>query len=176
MVKPTPDQKIKLEHLRSIVLDLMQDMEIWNQIDTDGLEQISLGVLRRNATQRHGVTRWKKGVDVSNLIPSDVEEINIHPHLLDEKWNAYAAFVLHHEYIHALGFREHDKRFRYLEKSWPGSKAVKHGSEFTEFLRLKNAKWIWECKNCDKQFPRKKPSRGMYKCRDCSTILRDKKL
>ncbi|MBT4925340.1 MAG: hypothetical protein HON16_06280, partial [Euryarchaeota archaeon] len=51
MVKPTPDQKIKLEHLRSIVLDLMQDMEIWNQIDTEGLEQISLGVLRRNATQ-----------------------------------------------------------------------------------------------------------------------------
>ena len=176
MVKPTPDQKIKLEHLRSIVLDLMQDMEIWNQIDTEGLEQISLGVLRRNATQRHGVTRWKKGVDVSNLIPSDVEEINIHPHLLDEKWNAYAAFVLHHEYIHALGFREHDKIFRYLEKSWPGSKAVKHGSEFTEFLRFKSAKWIWECKNCDKQFPRKKPSRGMYKCRDCNTTLRDKKL
>ena len=84
MVKPTPDQKIKLEQLRSIVLDLMQDMEIWNQIDTEGLEQISLGVLRRNATQRHGVTRWKKGVDVSNLIPSDVEEINIHPHLLDQ--------------------------------------------------------------------------------------------
>ena len=63
-----------------------------------------------------------------------------------------------------------------MEKSWPGSKAAKHGSEFTEFLRLKNAKWIWSCKDCDKQFPRKKPSKGMYKCRECNTILIDKKL
>ena len=93
MVKPKPDQKIKLDQLRSIVLDLMQDMEIWHEIDTDGLEKINLGVLRISATQRHGVTRWKKGVDIDNLKPSDVEEINIHPHLLDERWNAYAAFV-----------------------------------------------------------------------------------
>lgn len=176
MVKPKPEQKIKLQNLRSVVLDLMQDMEIWDEIDTEELENISLGVLRKNATQRHGVTRWKRGVDVSNLKPSDVDEINIHPCLLDERWNAYAAFVLHHEYIHALGFREHDKKFRYMEKSWPGSRAVKHGTEFTEFLRLKNAKWIWSCNNCEKEFPRKKPSRGMYKCRDCNAILRDKKL
>ena len=176
MVKPKPDQKLRLEQLRSIVLDLMQDMDIWNETNTEILTKINLGVLRVNATQRHGVTRWKQGSDISNLEPSDVEEINIHPLLLDDKWSAYAAFVLHHEYIHALGFREHDKQFRFLEKSWPGSKAVKHGSEFTEYLRLKNAKWIWTCQNCDKEFPRKKPSKGRYKCRDCDTILKDRKI
>ena len=72
MVKPNLDQKIKLEQLRSIVLDLMQDMEIWHEIDTDELENIDLGVLRINATQRHGVTRWRKGVDISHLKPYSV--------------------------------------------------------------------------------------------------------
>ena len=93
MVKPKPDQKMKLENLRSIVLDIMTDMEIWNDFDTDELRKIRLGVLRINATQRHGVTRWKIGVDVSNLRPSDVDEINIHPHLLDERWSAYHPFL-----------------------------------------------------------------------------------
>ena len=71
MVKPKPDQKLRLEQLRSIVLDLMQDMDIWNETNTEILTKINLGVLRINATQRHGVTRWKKGSDISNLEPSD---------------------------------------------------------------------------------------------------------
>tara|TARA_B100001079_G_scaffold238980_1_gene222968 strand:- start:41 stop:589 length:549 start_codon:yes stop_codon:yes gene_type:complete len=176
MVNPNQQQMVKLDKLRSIVLDLMLDMEVWNETNTQVLKQIKLGVLRKNATQRHGVTRWKIGSDVTNLTPQDVEVIDIHPELLDDKWNAYAAFVLHHEYIHALGFREHNSKFRFLENEWPGNRASKHGSEFTEFLRFRNAKWIWNCNKCGKDFPRKKPSRGRYKCRECDAILKDRKV
>ena len=43
-----------------------------------------------------------------------------------------------------------------MENQWPGNRASKHGSEFTEFLRFKNATWIWSCPKCGKDFPRKK--------------------
>ena len=69
MVNPNQQQMIKLDKLRSIVLDLMLDMEVWNETNTQVLKQIKLGVLRKNATQRHGVTRWKIGSDVTNLTP-----------------------------------------------------------------------------------------------------------
>ena len=95
MVNPNHQQIVKLDKLRSIVLDLMLDMEVWNKTNTQVLKQIKLGVLRKNATQRHGVTRWKIGSDISDLNPQDVEVIDIHPELLEERWNAYAAFVLY---------------------------------------------------------------------------------
>jgi len=176
MVNPKPFQSTLLEGLKELVLDLMIDMEIWSQTNTKELSEIKLGVLRSDATQKHGVTRWKRGVDTTNLQPNDVEVIDIHPDLLEDKWKAYGAFVLHHEYIHALGFRGHDAKFRYLEHSWPGSKAAIHGSEFTEFLRMKNAKWIWHCVKCGNNYPRKKPSKGRYNCRQCSKRLIDKKV
>ena len=150
-------------------------MAEWQEYDVDKLALIPLGVLRRNSTQRHGVTRWQIGADPQNLAIMDVEVIDIHPRLLDEKWKPYAAFVLHHEYIHALGFREHNRIFRYLENAWPGSTASKHGPEFTEYLRLENATWIWQCSKCGKGYPRKKQSRGRYKCRNCNVVLNDVK-
>ena len=176
MVKPKDFQLVRLNNLKEFVIDLMTDMDVWSETKTQDLSNIKLGLLRSNATQRHGVTRWKRGVNLSKLSPSDVEVIDIHPQLLEDEWKAYAAFVLHHEYIHALGYRSHDAKFRFLEHSWPGSKASVHGTEFTEYLRLKNAKWIWHCVRCNNNFPRKKPSKGNYKCRKCSTILIDKKV
>ena len=102
--------------------------------------------------------------------------IELHPHLLEEKWNAYAAYVLHHEFIHALGFRNHDSLFRKLENSWPGSSAAKLGPIFTEEMRLSRAKWLWQCNSCSRQFPRQKPSNGRYQCRECQITLIDIKV
>ena len=174
MVNPNHQQIVKLDKLRSIVLDLMLDMEVWNKTNTQVLKQIKLGVLRKNATQRHGVTRWKIGSDISNLNPQDVELIDIHPELLEERWNAYAAFVLHHEYIHALGFRAHDSTFRRLEAAWPGRAAARHANEFTEALRRARAMWLWVCNECERTYPRQKPSNGRYRCRTCRTVLIDR--
>ena len=83
---------------------------------------------------------------------------------------------LHHEFIHALGFREHNTLFRSLEHSWPGIDAGDLGPKFTEYLRRKSAKWLWVCEGCKIEFPRKKSINGGYKCRKCGTVLTDKKL
>jgi predicted SprT family Zn-dependent metalloprotease len=130
-------------------------------------------VLKKNATQRHGATKWQRGISRAQLGLEFVEVIELHPELLSGDWNAYAAFVLHHEFIHALGFLNHDSEFRHLEYSWPGVEAGVIGPDFTEFLRRRSAKWLWKCLSCSKSFPRKKPSKGKYRCRKCSTILTD---
>lgn len=165
-----------LLQLRDDVMHIMRDMPAWRDKNIDALAEIPLGVLRKNATQRHGVTRWKRGVNLNQLTVFDVEVIDIHPLLLCAEWKAYAAFVLHHEYIHALGWRAHDSTFRALERSWPASIAADEGARFTESLRMAKAKWLWVCKTCDKSYPRQKRGNRGYKCRHCSTILLDKKV
>ena len=62
MVKPNEGQRLKLENLRDIVVGIMMDMSVWQQHEIDPLLDIKLGLLRRNATQRHGVTKWKRGI------------------------------------------------------------------------------------------------------------------
>ena len=176
MVKPNEGQRLKLENLRGIVVGIMMDMSVWQQHEIEPLLKINLGLLRRNATQRHGVTKWKRGITSEQVSLENLEVVELHPELLNEEWSAYAAFVLHHEFIHALGYRNHDKFFRLMEKSWPGINAANDGPRFTEYLRWKTAKWIWKCSKCNKEFPRKKPSLGAYKCRKCSTVLVDVKM
>lgn len=175
MAKPNKEQTTLLEELRDVVVDVMIDMPEWADADVQSLRSVPLGVLRRNATQRHGVTRWKRGVDLQNLRPRDVEVIDLHPKMLTSEWKAYSAFVLHHEYIHALGLRAHNSLFRKLEAAWPGRAASVHGVQFTEHLRRAKAIWLWFCPDCGKEFPRQKRSRGKYKCRQCNTTLIDKK-
>jgi|TARA_B110000967_G_scaffold106867_1_gene109573 predicted SprT family Zn-dependent metalloprotease len=165
-----------LLQLRDDVIHIMKDMPAWQNEDVETLAEIPLGVLRRNATQRHGVTRWKRGANLNTLTVFDVEVIDLHPSLLLDEWKAYAAFVLHHEYIHALGWRAHDSIFRALESSWPGTINVLDGPNFTDSLRLANAKWLWICKTCDKSYPRQKRGNRNYKCRHCSTILIDQRV
>ena len=176
MVKPDKSQSIQLENLRDLVIGIMVDMEIWQNYDLAPLHNVKLGLLRKTATQRHGVTRWQRGITNDNISIDNIEIIELHPELLNQQWSAYAAFVLHHEFIHALGFRNHDSLFRTLEYSWPGKDAGDLGSKFTEFLRMKSAKWMWNCVSCELQFPRKKPSNGRYKCRKCMTTLVDVKI
>ena len=176
MVKPNKFQQARLDELRNLVVEIMTDMDVWQNHDLIPLFNLNLGVLRKNATQRHGVTRWKQGVSRNQLTLENIQTIELHPELLHQQWAAYAAFVLHHEFIHALGFREHNALFRSLEHSWPGIDAGDLGPKFTEHLRRKSAKWLWVCEGCKTEFPRKKPSNGGYRCRKCGTVLTDKKL
>ena len=62
MVKPNESQSILLEDLRFLVIEIMSDMEIWQDFDLLPLQKIRLGLLRKNATQRHGVTKWNRGI------------------------------------------------------------------------------------------------------------------
>ena len=173
MVRPSAEAKVALHQLRDTVIEVMRDMPVWLDAPITELDSIPLGVLRKNATQRHGVTRWKRGTDLNSMQISDVEVIDLHPQLLKPEWRAYGAFVLHHEYIHALGFRGHDATFRALEAAWPGRAASKHAQGFTETLRRQRALWLWFCSTCERSYPRQKPSKGRYRCRQCSTVLTD---
>ncbi|MFL2970289.1 MAG: hypothetical protein ACJZ63_05395 [Candidatus Poseidoniaceae archaeon] len=173
MVRPSAQAKITLHALRDSVIEIMLDMPIWADAPIESLREVPLGVLRKSATQRHGVTRWRRGVNLEAMRVADVEVIDLHPQLLEDRWSAYAGFVLHHEYIHALGFRGHDSTFRSLESAWPGRTASRHAPEFTETLRRARAAWLWVCSQCDRSYPRQKQSKGRYRCRACSTVLTD---
>ena len=107
MVKPSKDQTEELANLRDFVIEVMMAMEVWSEQQLTKLLEVDLGVLRKNATQRHGVTRWKRGVRKPTS-PEQVEVIDLHPRLLSDEWMPYAAWVLHHEFVHALGYTAHD--------------------------------------------------------------------
>ena len=172
MAKPSLQQTEELMKLREFVIEVMLGMEFWSEHVLTKLIEIELGVLRRNATQRHGVTRWKRGIK-NPTKPEEVDVIDLHPRLLNKEWMPYAAWVLHHEFVHALGYRSHDKTFRSLEKLWPSEESSTMGLKFTEMLRREKAKWLWFCKDCKKEYPRQKAGKGRYLCRKCGTILVD---
>ena len=169
MVKPTHAQKTKLVALREDVVSTMEGLPFLADIDLSGLLTIPLGVLRKNATQRHGVTRWR-------TLPSgalSVEVVDLHPSLLEDDWEDYALFVLFHEYLHALGYRAHDAQFRSMEAQWPDSKGAMRGKAFTHERRLARAAWHWVCSTCGQRFPRQRRGGGRFLCRTCRTVLVD---
>lgn len=172
MAKPNATQVEYLEALRAFVIEVMSSFEVWSEQELTPLIDINLGVLKKNATQRHGVTRWKAGV-ISPSNPSEVETIDLHPRLLCEEWRPYAAWVLHHEFVHALGYTGHDSTFRSLENLWPSTKSATMGKEFTEALRLESAKWLLTCPKCGKEHPRKRAGNGKYMCKKCKKVLVD---
>ncbi|MGY8754361.1 MAG: hypothetical protein ACKVIR_01590 [Candidatus Poseidoniales archaeon] len=173
MAKPSAVQITLLDTLREFVIEVMTGMDIWNKDQLTSLMSLDLGVLRKSATQRHGVTRWKLGIrNPSNA--QDVEVIDLHPRLLTDEWQAYSAWVLHHEFIHALGFLPHNSTFRALEKLWPSQKSGELGRVFTETLRRERASWLWICPKCTKEYPRQKRGRGKFICKACKVPLLDK--
>ena len=172
MAKPSSQQASVLMTLKDEVLDEMKTMGFESEERLNALQSIPLAVLRRNATQRHGVTRFRRGANATELKTEDVETIDLHPILLKDSWNDYARFVLFHEYLHALGNRFHDAAFRRLESMWP-HEGHERGREFTQYLRQRTATWLWVCKTCDNQYPRKRKANGRFRCRACSTILID---
>jgi len=169
MARANQQQMATLEHLREEVLETMQHLPFVDGSALAVLECLPLGVLRRSATQRHGVTRWRRAAD-GVLV---VETVDLHPHLLGEAWDAYAKFVLYHEFIHALGWRFHDIDFRGLEALWPDASARDFGPSFTHAMRKNRATWMWACSTCDQRFPRQRRGNGRYMCRVCRTPLLD---
>ena len=172
MAKPSTEQSTVLCRLKEEVLEEMKAIGFEDELRLHALNSVPLAVLRRNATQRHGVTRFRRGANASELKTEDVETVDLHPMLLETSWHDYARFVLYHEYLHALGNRFHDTTFRRLEQLWPHHGADR-GREFTQFLRQRSASWLWVCETCDKKYPRKRKANGRFRCRACSTILVD---
>lgn len=172
MAKATESQLGELISLRDFVIEVMSAMGIWSEEELTKLTKIDFGVLRKSATQRHGVTRWRQGIRKPTM-PEEVEVIELHPRLLCPEWRPYAAWVLHHEFVHALGFTSHDSTFRALEQMWPSKESSKMGPKFTEMLRKEKAKWLWVCDTCNKEYPRQKKGMGKYMCRQCKRVLRD---
>ena len=172
MVKPNDTQLRELIELREFVIEVMTSMGIWSEELLTKLTNIDLGVLRKNATQRHGVTRWRQGIR-NPTMPEEVKVIELHPRLLSSEWKPYAAWVLHHEFVHALGYTSHDSTFRSLERLWPSKEASTMGVKFTESLRKEKAKWLWVCDKCKKEYPRQKKAMGKYMCKICRQVLRD---
>ena len=112
MPRPSAQQQHELDALQ---VEVLAEMTAIGMLDEDGrrrLDAVPLGVLRSNATQRHGVTRWSR--DGRGHLMVDVVDLN--PHLLNDNWRDYAAFVLFHEYLHVLGHRAHDRTFRALRR------------------------------------------------------------
>ncbi len=172
MVKANNVQMKELLELREFVIEVMSSMGIWSEESLTKLTNIDLGVLRKNATQRHGVTRWRRGIS-NPSIPEEVEIIELHPRLLSTEWKPYAAWVMHHEFVHALGHTAHDATFRSLEQLWPSKESSTMGPKFTELLRKEKASWLWVCDKCKKEYPRQKKGMGKYMCRPCNMVLRD---
>ena len=169
MPRPSTQQQQDLDALRVEVLAEMVSIGLLDEDGRQRLDHVPLGVLRSNATQRHGVTRWSS--DEHGRLKVDVVDLN--PHLLVEHWRDYAAFVLFHEFLHVLGHRAHDRTFRALEARWPNGAASARGKAFTHARRLARASWHWVCSTCGERYPRQRKGGGRYMCRRCKTVLKD---
>ena len=72
MAKPSNAQVEILTSLKEYVLNEMEVMQFWHHETLLPLHSIQLAVLRKNATQRHGVTRFRRGAHASALKTEDV--------------------------------------------------------------------------------------------------------
>jgi len=163
-----------LEDIAAEVIAIMLTIPELVDLPVAELEQIPLGKLRKNATNLHAVCRYKKGVRKENGVgPEDVRCVDVHPEALTNKWMRYAAFLLFHEYLHALGFANHNRTFRQMEALWPDEEARSMGKAFGTHLRMRKAKWLWECPKCAISHPRTRRSNGRYRCRKCRVVLVD---
>ena len=168
MAKASKEQTHRLLELQKVVIEHMRELYRFEEQRLEYLFSVPLGVLRKNATQRHGVTRWRQ-----HLSHIEIESVDLHPELLGKEWYEYAKFVLFHEYLHAIGFKEHDAVFRHLESRWPIEHHRSIGRQFTTFLQQKNASWKWMCTRCNLCVYRKKPTRGKFMCKKCNVVLID---
>ena len=168
---------IVLADIAKAVVTRMRQIPQLSLLPVAELENIPLGRLRRDATRLHAVCRYQKGVRKSEITgPNDVRCVDVHPAALTEEWKRYAAFLLYHEYLHALGFAGHDRTFRNLEALWPDEDAKKMGGSFGNHLRNRAAKWLWRCPQCSKEHPRTRRAKGRYRCRECLKVLVDVKV
>ena len=143
------------------VISVMQEIPELADLPIDELKKIPLGWLRESSVRRHGLCIWNcpYPLRLQDTNPSDVELIKIHPYAITEEWSRYADHILYHEYLHALGFHDHNSVFREMEALWPDAGAKGMGSDFTEFLLEKNHKWVMMCTRCGKKWRSVRPFR-----------------
>ena len=67
MAKASTEQKEVLFELKEYVLSQMESMVHWDEEHLESLRGIPLAVLKKNATQRHGVTRFRVGRNAMEL-------------------------------------------------------------------------------------------------------------
>ena len=171
MAKPSETQTQLLLRSKARVINRMKEFEAWVSLPFLSLLSVELGVLRKSAIRRHGATRWKYGTNFSKGIFSNPDVVDIHPELLNDQWRDYLDFVMYHEFIHCMGFKNHDSDFRSLESLWGFD--FQRAKQFSEHLSFARAKYVWKCPNCENKYPRSRRSNGRYLCRDCKTILID---
>ncbi len=174
MIRATNPQE-ELVALSAKVIGKMGRISQLQNLPVEELHDIPLGRLRRDAVRLHAVCRYNKGVDkrADGLSPSDVRRVDVHPDSINEQWRRYAAFLLYHEYLHALGFVGHDRTFRALERLWPDEEGRTMGKSFGDHLRRRSANWLWTCPQCGGEHARTKRSNGRYRCRTCRVTLLD---
>ena len=124
----------KVEFWHRLVSD-----EVRERFTEDQLKSI-IGGIRLHGGGATGQSRWeghqidrtylvcisvsKEGLpNRSQLGPKDVRRIDLDRTILTPEWFRIAAAVLHHEYLHALGFTGHGREFRALERLWPDEEA-----------------------------------------------------
>ncbi len=157
------DENVLADLAKAVIVTMHQIPEL-DQLPVHELQKIPLGRLRRDATRLHAVCRYQKGVKKSEIVgPDDVRCVDVHPVALTADWQRYAAFLLYHEFLHALGFTGHDRTFRNLEALWPDIKARNMGKSFGNHLRRRAAKWLWTCPQCSKEHPRTRRGMGRYR-------------
>lgn len=163
-----------LQKLQHVVLTKMLQLGFTSDKLTE-LQKIPLGWLRKDATQRHGVTRFHPSVNLAEgyLSPKDVKTVDLHRTLVEEKYISYGEYVLFHEYCHCIGHAGHGAGFKSLEKIWPDRNSKSLGREMTDDLRQRRAKWLWTCPSCKRSHPRRRRSNGRYLCRKCKVHLID---
>lgn len=167
------DNQVLRTIANSVILTMHEIPEI-QHLPIEQLHDIKLGFLRRDATRLHAVCRYQRGIMKSQISgPSDVRCVDVHPVALQEEWRLYAAFLLYHEFLHALGFTGHDRTFRRIEALWPNTTATKMGSDFSLYLRKIRSKWMWRCPSCQKEYFRSRRGNGRYRCRECQAVLVD---
>ena len=170
------EDEMVLADIAKTVVTTMRQIPQLSLLPVAELDKIPLGRLRRDATRLHAVCRYQKGIRKSDISgPADVRCVDVHPAALTEDWQRYAAFLLYHEYLHALGFAGHDRTFRNLEALWPDEEARAMGKSFGTYLRTRAAKWLWTCPQCAKEYARNRRGKGRYRCRQCSIALVDVK-
>ena len=169
------DSQQELLALSAEVIDSMGKISQLQNLPVEELHNIPLGRLRRDAVRLHAACRYNRGVDkrADGLSPSDVRCVDVHPDSMSKQWRKYAAFLLYHEYLHALGFVGHDRTFRALERLWPDEEGRTMGKAFGEHLRRRSANWLWTCPQCGGEHARTKRSNGRYRCRTCMVTLLD---
>ncbi len=168
------DDNQVLRKIANSVIVTMHEIPELKHFPLEELHDVPLGFLRKDATRLHAVCRYRKGMSKTQISgPSDVRCVDVHPIALEVEWRLYAAFLLYHEFIHALGFTGHDRTFRRLEALWPNTTATNMGADFGQYLRRKRSKWMWRCPKCAKDYHRNRRGNGRYRCRECQAVLVD---